>query len=75
MAGKAKDTDYFAIEDDYDDNENDDIEANNSDDDDTDDASSRRSSFSQATGQWPQSYKLVSVSSIAFICFSFGFFS
>ncbi|CAI9301389.1 unnamed protein product [Lactuca saligna] len=57
MAGKAKDTDYFAIEDDYDDNENDDIEANNSDDDDTDDASSRRSSFSQATGQWPQSYK------------------
>ncbi|KAL4558025.1 hypothetical protein LXL04_036221 [Taraxacum kok-saghyz] len=60
MAGKAKETDYFLIEDEYDDNENDDLEANNSDendDDDNDDVSSGESSISQSAGQWPQSYK------------------
>ncbi|XP_076910702.1 amino acid transporter AVT1A-like [Bidens hawaiensis] len=58
MADKEKETDYYLIEDD-DDDDDDDVEANESgDDDDNDDISSRRSSMSsQATGQWPQSFK------------------
>ncbi|KAK1412941.1 hypothetical protein QVD17_34565 [Tagetes erecta] len=60
MADKGKETDYFLIEDDDDDE--DDIEANESGEDDdgdedNDDVSIRRSSSSQVSAAWPQSYK------------------